>query len=401
MNKTRIITADYVWDGVKDFPVPGAAIVIKGGNIQKIAPFNELDQEQYYEVIEISGATLMPGLVDSHTHLSMDAALKDYLDHMKDGVADLTIRAVNMMRKDLVSGITTCRCLGDREFLDIACRKAVEEKRLDGPRLLVAGKGIRASSGHGFVGYPVDGLNAIKKAVNGNVVQGVDLIKFYITGTLKGDGKLPSYLSRKEIQTIIREAHQAGLPAASHCVGGIGLDWALNEGLDTLEHAYHISNDQIEKLIKSSTWTVLTPSPILLEDRINNLPVDLISDHKKEKEEIKSRMMALIASGIPYAVGSDGMHGTLANEVGYLVEMGATNISALRAATVNGAKIAGIISNTGSLEPGKKADIIAVAGNPLKDIKALKKIRAVMKEGTWIVKPEYPGLKEYTNITDP
>jgi imidazolonepropionase-like amidohydrolase len=105
-----------------------------------------------------------------------------------------------------------------------------------------------------------------------------------------------------------------------------------------------------------------------------------------------SRMMALISSGIPYAVGSDGMHGELSEEIRYLVEMGASNIDALQAATINGAKVAGIEKQTGSLEAGKKADIIAISGNPLKNIKALKKVKAVMQEGEWIVKPVEPEI---------
>jgi len=313
---------------------------------------------------------------------------------MNDDVTELTLRAEAMMRKDLLAGITTCRCLGDKEYLDIACRMAVEDKRLLGPRLLVAGKGIRAPAGHGFVGYPFDGLIEIKQAIRENIDRGVDLIKFYITGTLKGESQIPSYLSREEIRTLIDGAHNAGLHAATHCVGGIGLDWALEAGLDTLEHAYHISDVQIEKLLKSSAWPVLTPSPLLLEERIDHLPEKLIPGHKQEKEEIRSRMIALISSGKPYAVGSDGMHGELSQEVAYLVEMGATNISALRAATIHGARVAGIDSKTGSLDAGKKADIIAVSGNPLKNIKALKNVRAVMKEGTWIIKPGGTGAED-------
>jgi imidazolonepropionase-like amidohydrolase len=152
MGKIRIITADLLWDGIQASPVPNGAIVIEENIIREVMPLNELPRDSSHEVIDFPDATLMPGLIDSHTHLSMDPTLDNYLDHMSDTVAELSLRAIAMMQKDLHAGITTCRCLGDKEFLDIACRKAVEEKRLSGPRLLVAGKGIRAPGGHGFVG---------------------------------------------------------------------------------------------------------------------------------------------------------------------------------------------------------------------------------------------------------
>ena len=388
MQGTRILTADLLWNGIDDVPVPKGSIIIEGGIIKEILSLSDLPEDLSQDVIELDGTTLMPGMIDSHTHLSMDPTLELYLDHMKDPVAELTLRAVAMMQKDLIAGITTCRCLGDREFLDIACRKAVEEKQISGPHLQVAGKGIRASAGHGFVGYPFDGSTRIKEAIHENVAKGVDLIKFYITGTLKGTGEIPSYLTKKEIQLVVDEAHKAGLKTAAHCVGGEGLDWALEFGLDSLEHAYHITDAQIEKLHGSSTWPVLTPSPLVLKERIDHLPSSLIPGHLEEREEIMSRMTALISSGINFGVGSDGMHAELAEEIRYLTEMGANNISALKAATIHGARIAGIDNLTGSLEKGKKADIIAVSGNPLKNIKSLKKIEAVLKEGDWIVKPE-------------
>ena len=293
-----------------------------------------------------------------------------------------------MMQKDLMAGITTCRCLGDKEFLDIACRKGVQEKRLIGPDLLVAGKGIRAAQGHGFVGYPFDGPEEIRQGISENVSKGVDLIKFYITGTLKGKGQIPSYLTKEEIMLLVDESHKSGLKTASHCVGGEGLDWALEAGLDSLEHAYHITDAQIEKLAKSNTWPVLTPSPLVLIKRIEHLPESLIPGHKEERDQIISRMTALISSGIPFAVGSDGMHGELAEEISYLIDMGARHIDALKAATIHGAKVAGLDDQKGSLEAGKKADIIGVQGNPTKNINTLKNVIAVMKEGVWIMKPE-------------
>lgn len=377
-----------MWDGIRDVLVPDGSVLVEEGRIKAVGRAQDIVALPHDELHDWQGVTLMPGLIDSHTHLSMDATMENYLDHMSDSVAELTLRATAMMRKDLLAGITTCRCLGDREFLDIACRKAVEEGLVMGPRVLVATRGIRAPQGHGFVGYPFNGPDEIKRAISENIERGADLIKIYITGTLKGNGKLPSYLSREEIKLAIDEAHAGGLPIASHCVGGEGLDWALEFGLDTLEHAYHITDQQIEKLGASDTRLVLTPSPLLTEVRVRHLPQALIQGHLDEREMIFNRMAAAVASGLPFAVGTDGVHGELAQEVKYLVDMGASNYEALKAATVNGAKACGIDNETGSLEVGKSADIIAVKGDPLKDVAVLWHPAAVIKMGEIVFGPE-------------
>jgi imidazolonepropionase-like amidohydrolase len=388
VRRTSIIKGSFLWDGICDALLPNGAVLIGDGRIQAVGRAQDIGALPHDVLYDWPGVTLMPGLIDSHTHLSMDATMENYLDRMSDSVAQLTLRATAMMRKDLLAGITTCRCLGDKEFLDIACRKAVEDGLVMGPRVLVATRGIRAPQGHGFVGYPFNGADEIRRAIRENIERGADLIKIYITGTLKGNGKLPSYLSKEEIKLAIDEAHNGGLPIASHCVGGEGLDWALEFGLDTLEHAYHITDQQIEKLVASDTRLVLTPSPLLTEERVRHLPPALIQGHLDEREMIFSRMAAAVASGLAFAVGTDGVHGELAQEVKYLVDMGASNYEALKAATIHGAKACGIDKETGSLEVGKSADIIAVNGSPLKDVAALWHPAAVIKMGEIVFAPE-------------
>jgi len=381
MEETTIICGDFLWDGISESVLPKGAVLIEKGIVQAVGAIENLIHYAHDRLLDFPGTTLMPGLIDCHTHLSMDPTMENYLDHMSDPVPVLTLRAAAMMKKDLHSGVTTCRCCGDKEFLDIACREAVLEGLVDGPHLVVATRGIRAPHGHGFVGYPFDGIRQIRNAIQENVRAGADFIKIYITGTLRGDSKLPSFLSREEIKTAIEESHLSGLRIGAHCVGGIGMDWALELGLDSLEHAYHISDDQIDHLLKTKTGLVLTPSPILMDERVNHLPARLIPGHVKEKEMIAERMTAIISAGVPFAVGTDGMHGELTQEIVYLEELGASRLEALKSATLHGAKVCGIDDRTGSLETGKDADLIALEGNPFKDLSALDKVKAVWKQG--------------------
>ncbi|WP_114749813.1 amidohydrolase family protein [Pleomorphovibrio marinus] len=381
MAERILVKASFIWDGISKDLKDNGAILIEDTKIKTVGSNVEINPSDYDHVLDFSGLTLMPGLIDSHTHHSMDPTLENYLDRMSDSIPELTLRAVAMMRKDLQAGVTTCRTLGDKAYLDIACREAVNRNLILGPRSIVAGKGIRAAKGHGFVGYPYNGKGEIRNAIHENLAAGADFIKIYISGTLKGDGDLPSYLTREEIATAIRTSHEAGLNVASHCVGGIGLDWALELGLDTLEHAYHISDAQIEKLAVSTTKLVLTPSPILNDKIVYHYPKHLIQGHFNERDEICRRMRALIGANIPFALGTDGMHGELAQEAEYVVELGASNFNALQALTIYGASVCGMENETGTLEAGKYADIIAVEGNPLENIEALKKVKAVVKQG--------------------
>jgi imidazolonepropionase-like amidohydrolase len=300
---------------------------------------------------------------------------------MNDSVPELTLRAVVNMAVDLNAGVTTSRCCGDKEFLDIACKQAVDSGRFQGPRLLVAGRGIRATHGHGFVGYPFDGLESVRLAVRENLKAGADLIKVYVTGTLKGSGNIPAYLSKSEISLAVQEAKRLQAKTAAHCIGGIGMDWALELGIDSIEHGYFMTEEQIDRMAQSKSWLVITPSPFFAEERIRKLPSPLMDEFRRERDEVADRMAAAIKGGVKIAVGTDGMHGGLARELEYLTEFGASFSDALTAATRNGARVCGLEAHVGTLEPGKSADILGVQGDPLKDIRALRRIETVFFRG--------------------
>jgi imidazolonepropionase-like amidohydrolase len=300
---------------------------------------------------------------------------------MADPIPALTLRACETMKIDLRSGVTTSRCLGDKGFLDVECKKAVAEGRIEGPRLLIATRGIRAFHGHGFVGYPFGGIDQIQASVRENLSAGADLIKIYITGTLRGPKGIPSYFSKEEIHVLVDEAHRVGIPVATHCIGGVGLEWALEMGIDTIEHGYFLTDREIDLLARSDSWLVMTPSIFFTEARIRTLPSPLIEGHLQQRDEVGQRMTASIKAGVKFVIGTDGMHGGLAQEAKYLVDFGATPSQALMAATRYAARVCGLEESIGTLEPGKYGDIIGVKGNPLENIAALKRVKTVISRG--------------------
>jgi imidazolonepropionase-like amidohydrolase len=362
-----------------------ATVLIEDGKIVALGHEAESRAEQVEQVVSCEDQTFLPGLIDCHNHLSLDPTIENYLYRMNDSIPELTIRATLTMPVDLRSGVTTSRCLGDKGFLDIACKKAVNSGMIAGPRLLVATRGIRAPHGHGFVGYPFSGVEQIRDAVRENCAAGADLIKIYITGTLRSPSGIHSYYSREEIQVAVDEAHRAGIPVAAHCIGGIGFKQALEAGIDVIEHGYFIGEEEIELLHRSGKWLVMTPSIFFTDARIQTLPPDLIDGHYKQRNEVAECMTAAIKAGIKYAVGTDGMHSGMAQEIKYLTDFGATPADALKAATIQAAKVCRMEDSIGTLEPGKSADLIGIEGSPLEDIEALKRVKTVIFRGKKIL----------------
>jgi imidazolonepropionase-like amidohydrolase len=376
-----IVKGALLIDGTGRPPVENGAVRIEGDRIAAMGPEKEIGAPHGFQVIECGNQVLIPGLIDCHCHVSMDPTQENWPARLNDSDVDQTLRAVNNLAADLKAGVTTARSLGDRNFLDAACKKAVESGKLLGPRLVVATRGIRTTHGHGMVGYAFDGPDAVRRAVRENVKAGADVIKLFITGTVRTGPELVCFPSAEEISVAIEEAHRAGLRTAAHCIGGRGFETCLAAGLDCFEHGYFLTDREIELLLKSDRWLDLTPSPFFTEERIRTLPVEIAEAFRKDREEVARRMEVIIRSGVKFAAGTDGMHGELAKELEYIVGFGASESQALAAVTRNAAAVLGLEGSVGTLEPGKFADIVAVQGNPLKDIRALKKVGMVISRG--------------------
>ncbi len=385
MTEHLAVHGEQVIDGTGAAPIPDGMVLIEDGRIREVGRASRLTLPTGTEVVE-AGGTVMPGLVNAHTHCSIIPGLGDQTGQMRQGPLQSGLRAVGNMRRELLSGVTTARIMGEEHYLDIEMRRAIEAGLVPGPRLLCCGVHLTASHGHGRALTMTDGVDGMRQRVRQNVAMGCDWIKLFITGGVSSVGAaLEAYTyTREEIRAACEEAHRAGRRVAAHAHGGPGIRVALEEGVDTIEHGALLSDDDTELLKDLGRFLVGTfailyhPDGIERTDQHNRAIWEKVVALREQEAE---RFRKILASGVRYAVGTDSMHGLMWFEMATLVRFGVDPMDAVCAGTAWAAEACAIAGTTGTLERGKTADVLAVDGDPLREIEALARPRLVLKGG--------------------
>lgn len=379
----KIITSNKILIGKNLDEKSNVAIVIEDDTIADII-YNFNPTEFDCEIINYKDKTIIPGMIDCHNHLALDARIENHLSKMNDPEVEHSIRAIKTMKDDLESGVTAARYMGDKYYIDIAFREAQKEGRVNGPRMVVCGIGMRSLHGHGFVGMPFVGEQEFRKQARENISRGVDFLKLFTTKVINKDDFIPSFLTLKEMQVVVEEANSVNIPTAIHVSGGSALDKSLEAGITTLEHVYYINNEQIEKVKENGTWVVFTPSYALNDDILLKFSPKDYQGSMEEKEKIKNCLSNAIKAGVNFGIGTDGLHAGLATEAKYIYELGANILDVLKAITVNAAKILRR-EDLGSIDINNKADFVVLNSNPLENIDALRDIYQVIQGGKEII----------------
>lgn len=363
-----------------------SGLLIEDGKISKIYDCMEaVEIPTEMNVIDYGEGVVIPGMIDCHNHLALDARIPNHLVKMEDCEAEQTIRAIKTMKDDLVAGVTTARCLGDRFYIDVTCKKAQKEGRLMGPKLVVSGIGMRSTHGHGYVGMPHCGVEEFRRTSRENIAHGVDFLKVFMTKVINATPFIYHFLTLEELKTVVAEAKSVDITTACHCSGGQGLDDCLMAGIDCLEHVYYITPDQVERVKKADRWVVYTPSYAMNDELLFKFSPHGREKSLMEKEIICNCLTEAIAGGLKFGIGTDGLHQGLAQEACYIAGLGAANRDVLAGITINAARLCRVDKVTGSIAEGKAADLVVLAENPLSHIGALKQVKAVIQDGNVIV----------------
>ena len=383
---TVVIRCGMLIDGTGADPVQDVVIRVEGDTIAQVGKEGEVEIPSDAEVIDLGDQTVMPGLFDMHTHLFQYGG--DFVIYEQRVVQPpmLALEAAHNLRRDLKAGITSLRIMGESGFLDVVMKEAIEAGIIPGPRLFIATRFIAAANGHGMPGEAFDGPNEIRKAVRENLRAGADVIKIGVTGSVdRPGGHFAQGYTFEEIRTAVEEAHRVGKKVGAHVIAGPEVCLCLEAGVDCIEHGHMLDQRSIDMLVEKDAWLVGTLA-IVLDEKI--LEKDLtINSAFTEIEWFPRRRAApssykrAIEAGVKYTCGTDAMHGEMAMELQRLVELGIPEMTALVSATRNAADCCGVLDKLGTIEAGKWADIISVAGNPLDDIKALRNVGLVMKGG--------------------
>ncbi len=385
----QLFKARGIFDGKGNELLHNMCLLIEDGIILSIAKEEEYGKiDDGIDIIDMSDYYIIPGLIDCHTHLSIVPELGNQIEQMKLPATKNILRSISHIKEDFKSGVTTMRVMAEENYIDFEIRKAIQEKIINGPNILTAGKGIVASNGHGVALTVADGPEEVRKVARENFAMGADHLKIFVTGGIStaNNSLNNSTYSLEEIKMATREAEMVDKYVVAHAHGGKGIDLCIEAGVRSIEHAALITEEQIDKLIKADAWITIT-STILFDDKGVGAK-DVANKEIRDKllygrELARKNWIKVVKSGVNYAVGTDSMHGRMPDEIVFLTELGVSNADAIKAGTSKAAN-ACKLDNIGIIEEGKIADFIVLEGNPLEDINELKNIKHIFKDGNLV-----------------
>jgi len=374
-------------------------VVVSGDTIESV----ETSAPAGLHVVDLGGATLLPGLIDLHTHLGSRVGVPRMERQFQSTPARNAITATVNARATLMAGFTTCRDVGGGGLVDVALRDAIDAGEIPGPRLQVATNSLSMTGGHGdpmnslnpdwcYEGYTgvADGVDEVRKKVRTNVRNGADLIKILATGGVlspRDDPRHTAY-SMEELETAVAEAGRLERFVAAHTHGKEGIVWASNAGVRTVDHASYMDDEAARVLKRNGTWyvpTLYVIEPILAEGNPLKIQAENLEKARVVKDHMRRAFRSALRAGVKIGFGTDAgvfPHGTQAREFAIYVDEGMTPLHAIQSATRDAAECMGWSGRVGEIRPGAFADMIAVAGDPLRNIRALESVGWVMKGGT-------------------
>jgi imidazolonepropionase-like amidohydrolase len=404
--KRTVIRAGHVLDVRTGALRTNQAIVITGDKITQIVPSAEVAAGGDDITIDLPDATLLPGLIDMHTHLTFDLNSLGY-SGLGISTAREALHGARNAKRTLEAGFTTVRNLGAFDYSDIALRDAINDGDVVGPRIVASGPALGITGGHcdenllppafHFQGGGVaDGVEAAQHKVREVIKYGADVIKICATGGVlsKGDDPNASQFTLEEMKAIVADAHRLGRKVAAHAHGAEGVRWASEAGVDSIEHGHFMDDAAIATMKKNGTY--LVPTLFLTEYMQQHLKDSGVPEFSRQKMiEVAAaapvNVKKAFAAGVKVAFGTDAAvypHGLNAGEFHVYVKLGMMPLAAIQTATVNASDLLGSKFNVGTLEPGKFADVIAVDGDPTKDVTILEHVKFVMKGGA-VYKNDY------------
>jgi imidazolonepropionase-like amidohydrolase len=376
--------------------IENAVVIVTGEKISAVGNSDEINVPANAEIIDATGRWLVPGLMNMHVHLGLVLPGKLEAELANETEGELTLRMADNARQVLRAGITTIRLPSDQRHGDLALKKAIAKGQAIGPRIFSAGEPLAITGGHGSEKGKTfyDGPYELMKAARKEISAGASWVKILISGGISTNGGDISValMTPEEIVAVVDVAHRFGAKVAAHSGSSAATNVAIDAGVDSIEHGYFLNRKVLKKMKKYGTWlvpTILVSQPALVPffEEIGAPEWYMKRRESVGKEHWKALQMA-IEEKVNIALGTDQLpsaptDGTTATvrEAEYYVEAGMTPLQALRAATIEPARMLGADNNSGSLEVGKYADILIVENNPAEDIKALRNIQLVMKGG--------------------